>query len=58
MAENKRASEETSAHADGIKRMLAMFDAAGVLYNPRQLPTVVDAGLKALPQRTPPKNEG
>lgn len=48
--ENQQASKEAAAHADGIKRMLAMFDAAGVLYNPRQLPAVVDAGLKALPK--------
>lgn len=48
--ENRQASKEAAAHADGIKRMLAMFDAAGVLYNPRQLPAVVDAGLKALPK--------
>lgn len=50
-AENKCASQEAAAHVDGIKRMLAMFDAAGVLYNPRQLPAVVDAGLKALPPK-------
>lgn len=48
--ENRCASEEAAAHVDGIRRMLAMFDAAGVLYNPRQLPAVVDAGLRALPQ--------
>jgi hypothetical protein len=56
--ENRRASKEASAHADGIKRMLAMFDTAGVLYNPRQLPAVVDAGLKALPKGAKLKNEG
>jgi hypothetical protein len=29
--------------------MLAMFDAAGVLYNPRQLPHAVQNGLASLP---------
>ena len=48
-AENERASQEAAAHVEGITRMLAMFDAAGVLYNPRQLPAVVNAGLQALP---------
>ena len=48
-SENERASKEAAAYVDGIKRMLAMFDSAGVLYNLRQLPAVVDAGLKALP---------
>jgi hypothetical protein len=56
--ENEQASKEAATHADGIKRMLAMFDAAGVLYNPRQLPAVVDAGLKSLPQGPPDENEG
>ena len=55
--ENQQASKEAAAHADGIKRMLAMFDAAGVLYNPRQLPAVVDAGLRALPQGPPEEND-
>jgi len=54
--ENKQASKEAAMHADGIKRMLAMFDAAGVLYNPKQLPAVVDAGLRALPQGPPDEN--
>ena len=54
--ENKQASKEAALHADGIKRMLAMFDAAGVLYNPKQLPAVVDAGLRALPQGPPDEN--
>ncbi len=52
--ENKQASKEAAAHAEGILRMLAMFDSAGVLYNPRQLPAVVEAGLKALPGKTGP----
>jgi len=56
-SENQQASKEAAAHADGIKRMLAMFDAAGVLYNPRQLPAVVDAGLKSLPQAPPKEND-
>jgi hypothetical protein len=56
-AENKEASKEAAQHADGIKRMLAMFDSAGVLYNPRQLPAVVEAGLKALPE-APKENDG
>lgn len=56
-AENRQASQEAAQHADGIKRMLAMFDAAGVLYNPRQLPAVVDAGLRALPQGPPDEND-
>ena len=47
--ENERASEEAAAHAEGIKRMLAMFDSAGVLYNPRQLASVVTNGLASLP---------
>lgn len=54
--ENKQASKEAALHADGIKRMLAMFDAAGVLYNPKQLPAVVDTGLRALPQGPPDEN--
>jgi hypothetical protein len=29
--------------------MLAMFDSAGVLYNPRQLTAVVNKGLAELP---------
>lgn len=56
-AENREASKEAAQHADGIKRMLAMFDSAGVLYNPRQLPAVVEAGLKALPE-APKENDG
>jgi len=47
--ENQRASQEAAAHVDGIKRMLAMFDSAGVLYNPRQLTSVVTNGLASLP---------
>jgi hypothetical protein len=47
--ENEQASKEAAAHADGIKRMLAMFDSAGVLYNPRQLTSVVTNGLASLP---------
>jgi hypothetical protein len=47
--ENKTASQEASVHADGIRRMLSLFDAAGVLYNPRQLPHVVQHGLASLP---------
>jgi len=48
-AENEKASKEAAAHADGIKRMLAMFDSAGVLYNPRQLTAVVSTALKLPP---------
>ena len=47
--ENKQASKEAAEHADGIKRILAMFDSAGVLYNPRQLTSVVTNGLASLP---------
>jgi hypothetical protein len=52
-AENAQASKEAAAHADGIKRMLAMFDSAGVLYNPRQLTAVVSKGLAELPPSLP-----
>ena len=50
--ENRVASGEASQYADGIRRMLAMFDAAGVLYNPRQLPGVIRHGLASLPAST------
>lgn len=48
-SENAKASEEAAAHVDGITRMLAMFDSAGVLYNPRQLASVASNGLASLP---------
>lgn len=48
-SENAEASKEAAAHVDGIKRMLAMFDSAGVLYNPRQLTSAVSNGLASLP---------
>lgn len=47
--ENAEASKEAAAHVDGITRMLAMFDSAGVLYNPRQLTSAVSNGLASLP---------
>jgi hypothetical protein len=48
-SENEQACREAAAHVDGIRRMLAMFDAAGVLYSPRQLPQVAQNGLASLP---------
>lgn len=48
--ENKKSEEDAAQYADGIKRMLAMFDTAGVLYNPAQLQSVVTNGIASLPQ--------
>lgn len=48
-SENEEASKDAAAHVEGITRMLAMFDSAGVLYNPRQLVSVVSNGLASLP---------
>ena len=48
-AENDAAEKDASHHADGIRRVLAMFDAAGVLYNPRQLGAAASKGIASLP---------
>ncbi|MCP9784152.1 hypothetical protein KBY83_12660 [Cyanobium sp. WKJ7-Wakatipu] len=48
-AENHDASKEAAAAAEGIKRMLAMFDSAGVLYNPGLIQSLAQASLPGLP---------
>lgn len=48
--ENEAAEAEATHYADGVKRMLAMFDSAGVLYNPAQLQAAVTNGIASLPQ--------
>lgn len=48
--ENNEAEQSATHYADGIKRMLAMFDSAGVLYNPAQLQAAVSGGIAALPK--------
>ena len=47
--ENKKASAEVEQYADGVKRMLAMFDSVGALYNPRRLDQAMNNGLNSLP---------
>lgn len=47
--ENQQASKDAAAHADGIRRMLAMFDSVGALYNPRRLEQAVNNGVSSLP---------
>ena len=47
--ENNAAEKQATHYADGIKRMLAMFDSAGVLYNPAQLTAVATNGIATLP---------
>jgi len=48
--ENDASEAEATHYADGVKRMLAMFDSAGVLYNPAQLQAAVTNGIASLPQ--------
>ena len=48
-AENDEATDAATIHADGIKRMLAMFDTAGCLYNPAQLQAAATNGIASLP---------
>lgn len=55
--DNKAAGQEADAHAEGIRRFLAMMDAAGVLHNPRQLGAVVQrwTGNQLQPGAEPPQ---
>ena len=52
-AENRAAQKDATHYADGIKRMLALFDTAGVLYNPAQLQAAVTGGIASLPGDAP-----
>ncbi len=46
--ENEASRAECEQHADGLKRMLAMFDSAGVLYSPQRLNQAINNGLNSL----------
>ena len=48
-AENGEATRIATHHSEGIMRMLALFDTAGVLYNPAQLQAAVTNGIASLP---------
>jgi len=49
LEENRSARSECKLYADGVKRMLAMFDSVGALYNPRRLEQAMNNGLPSLP---------